>query len=222
MTSVRVETIGREREPVAIVEDFAPDPHALRRHAATLAFAPDDLHYPGVKAALAPGYFEAARAVLAQVLREVFGRARAARVLAAGYAIVTTPPGKLTVEQRIPHIDALDPGRIAIVHYLAPGDEDGTAFYRHRATGFETLDAARGPAYFAALNAELRAHAPPAAYLDGDTPIFEQTARVAGRFNRAILYRSRLLHSGAIAPARALPADPLTGRLTIASFLAAE
>ncbi len=160
--------------------------------------------------------------VLSQVMREVFGFRRGAKVLGASYAIVTTPPGQLTLEQRLPHVDALDPGRMAIVHYLSPDDVDGTAFYRHRATGFETITAARSPAYFAALNTDIAAHGrPEAAYLCGDTPIFEQTSAISARFNSALIYRSRVLHSGAISPGRTFSSDPLTGRLTVTCFLAA-
>ena len=97
---------------------------------------------------LPPDYMPGIRPVLSEILREVFGFRRGARVLGANFAIVTTPPAALTLEQRLPHVDALDPGRMAIVHYLSPDDTDGTAFYRHRTTGFETITAARSAAYF--------------------------------------------------------------------------
>ncbi len=42
--SVTVRLVGNEREPVAIVENFAPDPEALRQAAARVAFAPDPRH----------------------------------------------------------------------------------------------------------------------------------------------------------------------------------
>ncbi len=221
--SISVTMIGRECEPVVTIEDFAPDPHSLRRHAAGADFAPDDLHYPGVKAAVAPDYFDALRPIIATVMREVFGLRQGASVLAATYSLVTTPPHLLSVEQRIPHVDAIDPGRMAILHYLALEDDDGTGFYRHRSTDFETVTTERGTAYFASLNADIAKHGPPpGAYINGDTALFERIALIEGRFNRALIYRGRLLHSGAISPGRELPSDALTGRLTVASFLAAQ
>jgi len=220
--SITVRLVGHEREPVAIVENFAPDPEALRAAAARAAFAPDPRHYPGIRAALPADYMAGVRPALSEVMREVFGFTRGARVLGANFAMVTTSPEALSLEQRLPHVDALDPGRMAIVHYLSPGDTDGTAFYRHRATGFETITAARSAAYFAALNADLAAHGQPAAaYLCGDTAIFEQTGVIGARFNSALIYRSRVLHSGAISAGRVFASDPLTGRLTVTCFLAA-
>lgn len=221
--AISVATIGRESEPVVTIEDFAPDPHGLRRHASSADFAPDDLHYPGVKATVAEDYFEALQPIIATVLYDVFGFRRGASVLAATYSLVATSPHLLSVGQRMPHVDAIEPGRMAILHYLALEDGDGTGFYRHRSTGFETITPERGAAYFASLNADIAAHGPPPqAYINGDTALFERTAHIEGRFNRALIYRGRLLHSGAISVGRELPADALTGRLTIASFLAAQ
>lgn len=218
-----VRLVGREREPVVTVEGFSPDPDRLRRLAAEASFAGDDIYYPGVKAPISVDYFNETRATIAAVLREVFDVRKGADVIRASYSIVTTPPHELSTEQRMPHVDSIEPGALAILHYIAPGDRDGTAFYRHRSTQFETLDAARSEEYFKTLNADiLRCGPPPPAYICGDTPLFEKIGHVDGAYNRALIYRGRLLHSGAISAGRELPADPLRGRLTIASFLAAE
>ncbi|WP_447406945.1 DUF6445 family protein, partial [Clostridium perfringens] len=74
----------------------------------------------------------------------------------ASFSIVTTPPEKLDVRQRVPHCDAFRADRIALVHYLAPEGGDGTAFFRHRSTGFETIDEERAPIFFGQLDAEFR------------------------------------------------------------------
>ncbi len=211
--------IGAEGQPIAIVDGFHLDPDTLRVAAMSAAFEPGRHHYPGIRAALPTDYFAQVRPALVPVLREIFGHAGRIELLDASFSIVTTPPAELGVEQRLPHVDAVQPGRIALVHYLAPAGRDGTAFYRHRATGFETIDAARSPGYLAQLNAELRDQAPPPAYPFGDTPLFERIAHVEARYNRAVIYRSALLHSGAIAPDAPLDADPGTGRLTVTAFL---
>ena len=219
--TVAVRHVGRERQPVAIVDDFAPDPDALREAAASAVFAPGRLHYPGLRAPLPPGYFKDNAALIAQLLRDLLDLPDGARVLDASFSIVTVPPAELRVEQRLPHVDALEPGRIALVHYLSPADPDGTAFFRHRATGFETLDADRSRTYLPTLNAELaRGGVPGAGYIAADSALFEHLDTVPARYNRAVLYRSAMLHSGAITPGRDLPADPATGRLTITGFLA--
>lgn len=218
---VSVRRVGAEGEPVAIVDGFAADPDAIRALAAAGAFVPAGRHYPGLAAPLPADYLQRQGPLIARIAREVFGAVHGLSVLEARYAIVTTPPAALTLEQRLPHVDALEPERLALIHYLVPGTTDGTAFYRHRSTGFETIDAGRRDAYFAALNRDLADHGAASGYIAGDTPIFEQLASIAGDYNRALLYRSRLLHSGAIPPGVALPSDPATGRLTVTGFFAA-
>ena len=214
--------IGGERQPIVVVDHFHPDPDVLRSAAQATRFEPARHHYPGIRAALPDDYFDRVRPVLAMVLREVFGHAEAIDLIDASFSIVTTPPAALTPAQRLPHVDAVQPGRIALVHYLTPGDGDGTAFYRHRATGFETIDAARSDAYLAGIKRELDGAAPPPAYIGDGAPWFERIAGVEARYNRAVIYRSAMLHSGAIRPGATLSADPAAGRLTVTAFLAAR
>src|SRR3546814_11282540 len=76
-------------------------------------------------------------------------------------------------------------------HYLSPEGGDGTAFFRHRATGFETVDEMRRDLFFRHLDTEIRhGGAPPPGYLLGDTPLFECVRTEPARYNRALLYRS--------------------------------
>ncbi|MES2441615.1 MAG: DUF6445 family protein [Pseudomonadota bacterium] len=218
--SIRVDRIGAEGEPVVVVENFSPHPDRLIADAQTLAFETMGEFYPGIRARVLPSYFEGLSPVLAPVMREVFGQSDRIGFTRALYSIVTTPPAQLTLAQRIPHIDGLEPGMIAILHYLSDEAFGGTAFYRHRATGFETVDAARHPRYLEALRADFARHGEPApAYIHGDTPIFEQVARYDAVFNRALIYRSSLLHCADLPAGAAFPADVRTGRLTVASFL---
>jgi len=217
---ITAQHIGRERQPLVVIDGFAPDPDALRAAAIATAFEPAIHLYPGIRAPLPANYLPDQLPVIAEILAEVFGQPGAA-VIDASFSIVTTPPGKLSIGQRLPHCDAFARGRIALVHYLSEGG-GGTAFYRHRSTGFETVDEARAPIYSGQLDAELRhAAAPPQGYIDGDTPLFERTMRAEARYNRALIYRSFVLHSGAIAPDAALSPDPASGRLTVTGFLSA-
>lgn len=219
--TVRVSRIGAEGHPLAIIEAFAPDPEALRSAAAGAVWQPAGRSYPGISAPVPPGYLRDAAPLLSDVLGQVFGLRHGARVLDARFSIVTTAPELLAPAQRVPHVDAIEPGRIALVHYLAPDGADGTAFFRHRSTGHESLNAARQADYFTRLAAETAAH-PPGGYITADSPLFERIALIESRFNRAILYPSALLHSGAIAPDATLSPDPLAGRLTITAFLAGQ
>src|SRR3546814_19652522 len=92
---------------------------------------------------------------MAAAARLVFGVAGEVRLIDASFSIVATPAEALSVVQRVPHCDAFTADRIALVHYLSPDGGDGTAFFRHRATGVETVSEARRAAYAAAFDAEL-------------------------------------------------------------------
>lgn len=219
--SISARRIGREREPLVIVDDFAPDPEALRRFAADSQFEPAGDHYPGIRAALPNAYLGQASDTLALVFKEAFAITGRVRVLDARFSIVTALQSELTLVQRLPHVDATASGRLAMVHYLGAEELGGTAFYRHRSTGFETINDARSATYFAALEREIALH-PPLGYIAGDAPLFERIDEVAARFNRAVFYRSHLLHSGAVPPDTPLPSDPATGRLTVTGFFAAD
>lgn len=218
--SIRIDHVGEERQPVVVVENFAPDPEALIAAAETLRFAPMGEYYPGVRAPVTRAYFEGLAPVLTPVMREVFGARERIDFTRALYSLATTPPAALTLAQRIPHIDGVTEGMIAIIHYLAREDRGGTAFYRHRTTGFETVDAARHRPYLDALRRDFDTQGEPApAYIEGDTPLFERIACYDAVFNRALIYRSSLLHCAVLPNDTVLSGTVREGRLTVASFL---
>ncbi|PKP93709.1 MAG: hypothetical protein CVT76_08890, partial [Alphaproteobacteria bacterium HGW-Alphaproteobacteria-15] len=127
----------------------------------------------GVRARAPRLYLEELAPILAPVVREVFGYRERLTFDRALYSMVTTPPGRLSLAQRIPHIDGVEEGMIAILHYLSPQDRGGTGFYRHISTGFETVDATRHGPYLEALQADFARHGEPAAgYIEGDTAFF--------------------------------------------------
>ena len=220
---MRRSLVGREREPLVTIDGFATDPDALRATAIATLFEAAAEHYPGVRAPLPPDSLARQPPLIARAVSRAFGRCRRIHVIDASFSIVTRPPAALHVCQRLPHVDAYGRERLALVHYLSPADRDGTASFRHRSTGFETIDDARAPAYAARLEEELREGGEPGAgYIAGDTALFERTEIVPAKYNRALLYRSCLLHSGAISPGASLAADPARGRLTVTGFFAVE
>jgi hypothetical protein len=218
---VSIERNGTEGEPIVTIDGFVPDPHAMRGDAAMLAYAPMGVHYPGVRAVIPQIVANRLASAIASLASDVFGAARL-EVTDAFYSIVTTRPSALTPIQRLPHFDGVEPERLALLHYLSPDAPGGTAFYRHRSTGFETVTADRLPAYRAALESELALGGLPApAYIAGDTPLFEQVARTQGRFNRAVLYRGNRLHCAWLPDGTPFVPDPAQGRLTTNLFLQA-
>lgn len=208
---------GAEREPVVTIDGFATDPGALVRQAGALRFARTSPHYPGLRAAMAPDACASLLAALQPLCEAVFGATPGLE--SACYSLVTTPPAQLAPIQRLPHYDGMEPDRLALVLYLCPPHHGGTAFYRHRSSGFETVTPERFAAYRDALQADVQRHGmPPAAYIASDTPLFERIAAPPPAFNRALVYRGRNLHSGDIAPEFPCHPDPATGRLTVTAF----
>ena len=218
--AMRVERIGEEAEPVVIIDGFAPDPAMFAEDAAFLGFRRIGEHYPGIRAEVPAAMIQPLLERLGTVIAQVFASDEST-VIDAFYSLVTTPPSALAPIQRLPHVDGVEPGRLALLHYLSAEPSGGTAFYRHRSTGFETIDAGRLESYNRALAADIaREGLPDAAYIGADTALFEQTLAVAARYNRAILYRSHVLHCAVIAEGAALTTDPATGRFTVNTFLA--
>lgn len=218
--SVSIGRIGHEREPIVVIDGFSSDPAALVERAAGERYGQLGAFYPGVRAKAAPGYLTERMDLLQQALANAFGVTGGANLVECNFSVVTTPPGELSVLQRLPHFDSTDPSSLAVLHYLCGPEHGGTAFYRHRATGFETVSASRLEDYSQVMEAEAqRGAAPQAGYLRGDTPLFEQTYRVEAAFNRLVIYRGWTLHSGTVPDGHSLSPDPRMGRLTINTFL---
>jgi hypothetical protein len=210
---------GHEQEPVLVIDDYAPDPEGLIAHAATLPYRPIGPHYPGLRAPAEAAAVSALVRPVADAIRLTFGPMPSGRI-DCFYSLVTTPPERLAPIQRLPHFDGLGRERIAMLLHLGRAERGGTAFFRHRATGFETMTPERFPPFEAALRADVaRCGLPPPAYIAGDTPIFEQIAHYQARFNRLLIYRGCALHCGDIPPDLALTADPQTGRFSVNLFI---
>lgn len=217
---VRVATQGREGQRVVIIDDLLAAPDRWRDDAAKAQWSAIGPYYPGLRAVVPAAAAAALRAELAGIVGDTFELDPVPALHECYYSLVTTLPAELAPIQRLPHVDGLERERIAILIYLSGAEQGGTAFYRQRGTGFETLDAGRFAAYDAALSAQVADHGlPPPAYIAGDTALFEQVAAYDARPNRALIYRSHALHCAAIPPGAALPADPVRGRLSINAFL---
>lgn len=213
--------VGRERAPLLVIDDFASEPEPLVRTAARKPFGQVPGFFPGIRAEAPLSYQHYVIGQLRDLLLDFFElEGSAIRFTMCHYSLVTTPPAKLAMPQRIPHVDSLERHGLASIHYLFRGGYGGTAFYRHRKTGFETLDEPRSKTYFRSLESENDGpNLPAPEYINGDTPLFEQIAREDGVFNRLLVYRRNSLHSGCIDRDFVPDPNPLTGRLSINSFL---
>lgn len=220
-TPWRIERLGTEALPLLIWDDFHPDPNSLIEEAAQQRFARIHPYYPGVRAGCHEAYFHGIARALETPLQEAFGYRHGAVAEGGCFSLVTLKPSQLAPIQRLPHFDGPDPTKLAVLHYLHGAEQGGTGFFRHRATGFESVNAQRLPTYQQALQADVRAQGlPPDAYVTGSTPLFELIGHIEAAPNRLVAYFSHSLHSGMISPQCPLSDDPRTGRLTLNTFLA--
>ncbi len=215
--ALRAARIGIEREPLLLIDGALLDPQRLVEIAAAGSFHPaygPDGGYPGIRAPMPSAYADTVVRALDPMVREAFelGDVRLGRA-ECSFSIVTQPAETLSRSQRAPHVDTVDPLQFAILHYLCDARHGGTAFYRHRATGYETITAERLDRYETVRAGE----GDTTGYIDGHTDAFEQTAIVAARWNRLAVYRSRVLHSGQVHGG--IDPDPRRGRLTANIFL---
>ncbi|KRA66118.1 hypothetical protein ASD79_02205 [Caulobacter sp. Root655] len=223
---VEVLRVGAEQHPVLLVDglligveglvDFAADTAVLAPVKSAANF------YPGVRAPAPGGYVRALIKALRPHLAQMFGAPIGGQAhITSALSMATLPVQAANLAQRLPHIDTTQPNQLAILHYLCGPEHGGTAFYRHRATGFEAIGPDRGPAYFAALRDEIAGGEASGGYIVGSSDLFEQTAAVTPVFNRVIVYASNLLHAGVL-PDRPLSQDPRLGRLTANTFFRFE
>jgi len=220
--SLRSALLGQEQQPLLIADDCLAEPDRVLAIAARAQFARHGPHYPGIRAPVPQGAAMDLVAPLAEQLAKTF-RLAGPPVFAECYlSLVTTPAQDLQPIQRLPHFDGVEPDRLAVLLYLDRAECGGTAFYRQRVTGFETVNTDRFARFERCLAAGAAQHGmPPSDYIRGDTPLYEQVTRVAGRFNRMVIYRGNSLHCADLAPDFQPSADPLRGRLTLNLFLRA-
>jgi hypothetical protein len=218
--SVRLRKVGVEQQPLLIVDDVLADPWAMVDAARAAEFyRPPHTNYPGLNANLPEAYYRTVVTALRGPIEAAFGVSSSAVLKFFGFfALATTQASAATPVQTIPHLDAPDPSRLAMVHYVCQGDFGGTGFFRHDATGFESVDASRTHAYAAAVEAELAQDR--RTFAGAETPGYALIDQVEPAFNRLILYRGHVLHAGLLGQGGGA-ADPATGRLTANGFIEA-
>jgi len=217
---IEVWKIGREEQPVFIVDNALVEPEALVEFARQASFvtpAPGS-YYPGLNALLPDNYLPTILAALQRPMVELYGMVSNMQPPAFGFfGLATLAPEAMALRQALPHTDTHRANSLACVHFLGGLQFGGTAFYRHKATGFEVLTPIRSHPFTQTRTREL-------AERDGQSPatlhdLYEQTAYVEPVFNRMILYRAAALHSAKLENTADLSDDPRFGRLTANLFI---
>lgn len=218
--SVRLRKVGTEQQPLLIIDDVLADPLAMVDAARAADFyRPPHTNYPGLNANLPEAYYRTVVTALRGPIEAAFGvKASAVLKFFGFFALATTPAERATPAQTLPHLDGPDPTRLAMVHYFCPEGFGGTGFFRHGATGFESVDATRTNTYAAALEAELAQQR--TSFAGPDTSGYDLIDVAEPVFNRLILYRGHVLHAGLLGQGGGA-ADPATGRLTANGFIEA-
>lgn len=212
--------IGRSRSPIVTIDDFAQPGEWIARAAAMAPFpSAAGTHYPGLRRAICVGdgvVWDAVGALLEAAAPFIGGGfdVEGFELIEASFSMVTVPPAALAPVQRAPHFDSTDPRYLALLLYLS--ETPGTAFYRQRSTGIETVTDADLAGFVAAAKRE---SAEMAGYAAGSNRYFEQIGAVAGHAGRLAIYQGRLLHSGIIPEGQLFSDDPRSGRLTLNLFV---
>ncbi len=219
----KVHYIGHERNMVIQIDNLFEQPDDLVTYAcASPEFKPVSDYYPGVRKPLPESYGETLMLAIANPIRTIFNLEQDSilKAIFCELRLTTCEPKELLPIQRIPHFDTSNSNQFAAVLYLCAPHFGGTSLYRHRSTGFETISEKRSITYAKTLERE--AHAvglPNPEYINGHTALFERTASIDALYNRIVIYRSNLLHSGNIQPQHGLSATPDRGRLTANCFI---
>lgn len=215
--------LGQSRTRALMIEDALTDLTQIRRDAAAVQFREDKgSYYPGVRAELPQAYARAVLEAVYPLLLQLVQPPPEYRLMPQQWylSLLTTPAAQLQPLQRLPHFDKAEPLHLAILHYLAEGPHGGTGFFRHDATGFDSILPAQQQQYFSALQQQLTAQGGAApGFPSPATPHFSLYQGLAYKPNRLLIYPGHLLHSALVEPATDLSADPLTGRLTANLFV---
>ena len=216
-----VYSLGEEQSPLLVVDNFLQNAELLVDDACQHNFIQNSPLYPGLRAPAPMNFQSLLLSALGRQLKQVFDLKGSKLALSlCQYSLVTMPADNLTLLQRIPHFDSTKRDELAAIFYLFKDDLGGTSFYRHNKTGYEYIDDERRIPYFKSLESENESgNVPTHGYINGDTPLFTRIGEQKGVFNRLIVYRRQILHSGSISSSFIPNLDPRKGRLTVNIFI---
>ncbi|WP_339766920.1 DUF6445 family protein [uncultured Paraglaciecola sp.] len=223
-STVNIMLVGNEKTPVIVIDDMLLTPQAVETDAcANTDFSPaENGFYPGTRSALPREYIiEVVRACY-QKIAEVYAIPLALQLKpqAGYYSLVNTPGASLSVLQRIPHYDAVDPYYFALLHYINTDQHGGTGFFRDNASGFERIGQDTEEIYLQSAEHFINhIQAPAAEYITRSTKQFTLYSTVEYKPNRLVIYPGNLLHSGLIDERRDVNIHPKNGRLTANIFI---
>lgn len=217
--AVQVSAIGHENIPIVVIDNFSGKVNELINQGQRCAYFNGGALYPGLRSPIDPRIFLHRQNIVMELLKRVFGWEGIVKEPLAAFSIVTTPESNLVPVQRLPHFDHYEGEVVAGMLYLLGEKAGGTAFYRHRRTGFEEISKEREAIFKRALEEDDQEYGePPEGYYYGSTKRFDLIGETISAPDRLVLYPGRLLHSGVIREPKNLSPDPSRGRLTVNMF----
>ncbi|MFV8782312.1 DUF6445 family protein [Microbulbifer sp. SA54] len=223
---MQVLNVGEENHKILVIDDFLKNPGDLVAHAQKSSFAPwpmaaERKGYPGVRAAAPEGHGVLIMDRIDSLVREQYDipPVNKLTVHQETLNLITVPEEELGPLQRAPHFDTSAPGLFAILLYLCDESHGGTAFYRHKSTGYESITPDRVEHYLDQCYVEFNKYRRPKKYCSESDELFTRIGFVPAKFNRLVIYRGCLLHSANILTEKSINFCPLEGRLTANLFV---
>lgn len=206
-----------------VVDGLLADPHGVVRFAAdqmTFAPGPQGSFFPGERSRGSADYVESFRRHLDEAMRETFGLPANCRMNFTNmFSLTTTPPADLGRANQMPHVDSVGRRKLGVVHFLFDQPLGGTSFYRHHATGWESLDEEREPRYLAIAMTEMEQKGYGTGYRIERSGLYDLTFEAVPAMDRLVIFPGHLLHGAGVPDDAELTRDPFRGRLTLNSFI---
>ncbi|WP_370979886.1 DUF6445 family protein [Agaribacterium sp. ZY112] len=219
-------SVGSEKTPVIVIDDFMTSLESVRNQALQASYAtpPRGLFYPGLTSPVDGAYGNALLRAIAPIFhREEFNVPRGLTLYPVDgiFSLITTQQEDLRTRQRLPHFDRPSENAFAVLHYLNEGEFGGTAFYRHKPSGYERVSESRVSIFEETLGNFLGENGEPEKkYFTDSSEHFELLDVVPYKQNRLVIYPSNVLHSAYIKnPSRDVNSSPVEGRLTANFFI---
>jgi len=133
-------------------------------------------------------------------------------------SLVTCPPSKLAVNQKMPHVDSCRSGDYAFVHYLSSKEFGGTNFYCYKPRDLIEFTEDKKNILSEIISNVTNSTNDHSGYITNSTSLFENILSVEAKFNRLIIYPANVLHSANLSSPNSYCGDINQGRLSISSF----
>lgn len=218
--------VGDEQTPVFVIDNFMVNTTDIIQEAATLNYVSGQEHnnyYPGIRAPVSNEYGMAVLNAIAPIFYNVLKIPKNLTLYPkiASFSLLTQKEDDMNLFQCIPHFDNTSTFSFAALHYVNNGNFGGTAFYKHKPTGFENITESNKVRYMEAAQEFIDTNGePPKTYITQSTEHYELLKVIDYKPNRLVIYPSSLLHSTFIEnPQHDVNNDVKTGRLTSNFFI---